>query len=575
MKKGNYRWRIIGKSRKSSKSRIGRKNQDYIISVLLANRGIDNISEKDEFFDPKKPLNLTIEELGIDKKEVDKAVKRIKKAIGQKERIIIYGDYDADGICATAILWESLYAVTKRVLPYIPDRFTEGYGINSESIQRVKSDYPDLKLIITVDNGIVAKEAVETARKLGIDVIISDHHTKTNKTPNALAIVHTTKLCGSSVAWVLAREFINKIQISKPKFQIEKSLDLAAIGTISDQMPLIAANRSFAKLGLQQLNITKRPGLLALFKEAGLINDRTRLRSTSARQIGTYEVNYIIAPRINSMGRMEHAIESLRLLCTKDKNKASELAAYLGETNRKRQDTVEEVVIHAKSTAERIDWHGVIVLADESYHEGVIGLVASKLVEEYHRPAIVLSKGREYSKASARSVSGFNIIEAIREVEYLTEGGGGHPMAAGFTIKTKNINKFIEEFDRLSEPLLSDEVLSRKMKIDMELQFYEINDELVSKLDNFEPTGMGNPKPSFITKKVSVLDARTVGRNSDHLKLILQKGEHVYNAIAFSFGPLLIRLTPGALIDIAYNLEFNRWNGRESLQIKLRDIKLT
>jgi single-stranded-DNA-specific exonuclease len=568
MKKKEYNWKIISK-RKNGKTEK-QKKAVIIADVLLKNRGIKSKEKKKEFFDPTPPAKLSLKKLRIDEKLIASSINRINKAIKSKERIVIYGDYDADGVCATAILLECLYALTKKVHPHIPDRFTEGYGINTESIKKLKEIYPKLKLIITVDNGIVATDAINTANELCIDVIITDHHAKSKKEPKAYSIVHTTKISGAGIAWILSREITKKLKNLKTK-KLKDSLDLAAIGTIADQMPLVGANRSLAKFGLAKLGNTTRPGLLALYNEAGIAESKAR---NFKFEIGTYEVNYIIAPRINAMGRMEHAIESLRLLCTNSKSKAQELAAHLGHTNRDRQNTVEEVVVHAKKYAAKIDWQGAIVLADESYHEGVIGLAASKLVEEYYRPAIVLSKGKNYSKASARSISGFNIIKAIREVDYLTEGGGGHPMAAGFTIQTKKIAEFIDKFDEVSESLLSSEVLSRKMKIDMDIQFDQINSQLISELEEFEPTGVGNPKPSFVTKKVDVLDARTVGRNGDHLKLILQKGEKVFNAIAFSFGSLLLKLTPGKSIDIAYNLEFNRWNGRKSIQLKIKDIKI-
>ena len=344
-----------------------------------------------------------------------------------------------------------------------------------------------------------------------------------------------------------------------------KGLDLCAIGTIADQLPLIGPNRSFAKYGLESLNDTKRLGLFAMFEEAGI----------KRGSVTTYDVNYIIAPRINAMGRMEHAIDSLRLLCTKNIKKARELAQFLGKTNKERQRVVDEVVLNDRELAQKTTWKGAIVLAHEGYHEGVIGLAASKLVDEFYRPAIVLSKGEKISKASARSVTGFNIIETIRKLDSITLGGGGHPMAAGFSIETDKIEIFSQKFEEITSPLLTDEILTKKLKIDTELSFGRINDRLVDSLEKFEPTGIGNPKPSFQTKLVSVVEARLVGQMGKHLKLKLENNGKTFDAIAFGMGEYTSELTPpGKKVDIVYNLSKEIWNGRKYLQLKIKDLRL-
>lgn len=569
MRNNSYRWEILSKTKDQKQMT---KSQD-IVDILLRNRGIKSRKEKDEFINPTPPEKLTLKSLSISEKEIEKAIKRIEKAIKNSEEIIIYGDYDADGVCATAILWECLYSLTKNVKPYIPSRFEEGYGLNAESIQELKTKNEKLKVIITVDNGISANEAVDKANELGIDVIITDHHQKGKKLPQAHSVIHTDKICGSGVTWVFSREVLT--QLPTAGYQLQRSLDLAAIGTISDQMPLIGPNRSFAKYGLEELNITKRPGLLALFSEAGLDDGRTRLRDTSARQVGTYEVNFIIAPRINAMGRLEHAIDSLRLLCTTSLEKGEMLALHLAKINKDRQKIVDEVVLHAKELAGSKTWQGAIVVAHESYHEGVIGLAAAKLVEEYYRPAIVLSMGEKVSKASARSISGFNIIESIRELDKIILGGGGHPMAAGFSIETEKIELFIAKYTELSAKLLSDEILTKKLKIDLELKFIQLDYELLEQLQKFEPTGIGNPTPVFSSKDVKVISAKTVGTDGSHLKLELEKDGKKINAIAFGKGEILPKLSSQKVIDVVYNLTENTWNGNKSLQLKVKDIKLS
>ena len=386
---------------------------------------------------------------------------------------------------------------------------------------------------------------------MGIDVIITDHHEVGKTTPKAYAIIHTTKISGSAVAWILSREL-----------GTTNALELAAIGTISDQLSLIGPNRSFAKYGLEVLRETKRPGFLSLFEEAKIEKEK----------IGTYEVGFIVAPRLNAMGRLTHAIDSLRLLCTKDIKRARELADLVGKTNFERQKIVETVVAHVLRGTQDKPKGGVIVVAHESYHEGVIGLAAARLVEKFYRPAIVLSKKKDISKASARSIVGFNIIEAIRKLEGLYVEGGGHPMAAGFSIETLKIEEFAEEINKISKPFLTEEILSRKLKIDLEIDFDQINSELVERINQFEPTGLGNFPPSFLTKKVEVLEARTVGRDNTHLKLKLKQGSCVFDAIGFGLA-ITYTLSPNTYIDIVYSIEENIWNNHTSLQLKIRDIK--
>ena len=549
MNNKSKRWEILGKTSKKS------LDIKEIEKILLKNRGIAAKKARKEFFFPTSPEALSLKNLGIAKFQVKRAVARIKKAGKRGETIIVYGDYDADGICATAILWERLYSLDLDVLPYIPERFSEGYGLNSESIKKLKEEKPNLGLIITVDHGIVGGDKVEVARKLGIDVIITDHHQPAKKKPKALALLHTTQIGGAAIAWILAREIKS----------VRDGLDLVAIGTIADQLPLVGANRSFAKYGLVSLNGTQRVGLNALFSEAGIVKG----------EIGPYEVGFMIAPRINAMGRLVHAIDSLRLLCTKNNQRAGELARLLNKTNLERQRIVEEVVLHALRQAQDESFaRSVIVVAHESYHEGVIGLAAARLVEEFYRPAIVISKKGKIAKASARSISGFNIIETIRKLEgYLIEGGG-HPMAAGFSIKTDKIEDFTQKLNKISASVLTEDILTKKLKIDLEVGFRNLGQELLALSESFEPTGLGNPAPIFATRNVTVADARVVGREKTHLKLVLEESGRTLSAIAFGLGVIYKSLRPKTKIDIAYALEENTWNGNTNLQLKIKDIKM-
>lgn len=547
------RWKVLA----SSKSKVIKAEE--IVDLILKNRGLKTKSERKEFINPTSPYKISLSRYGIKSTGMNKAIKRIVKAKKDEEKVIILGDYDADGMCGATILWECFTELGIDTMPFIPDRFSEGYGLNKVTITNLQKKYPDVKLVISVDNGIVAYEGCLLAKKLGIDVIITDHHQLGRKLPKALAFVHTTEISGAAVAWVFAKEIGKKLKkASKPT-----GLELAGVGTIADQLPLLGVNRSFAKYGLDELNVTKRAGLLALFQEA-------RLKKGS---IGVYDINFVIAPRLNAPGRLTHGIESMRLLCVKDKGKTQVLAKHLGKINYQRQQIVDKVVIHAKAAAGKSDWQGVIVLAHKSYHEGVVGLAASRIVEKYYRPAIVLSKGKKISKASARSISGFNIIKVIRKLDNLLINVGGHPMAAGFSIKTENIDKFTKKLTKLTTPLLTNEILSRKLKIDVEIDFGSINWKLVKEISKLGPNGIGNPTPTFVTFGVNVLNAKPVGREGNHLKLTLENKDKVFDAIAFSFGKLFLKMTPGTQIDLVYSLEENVWANKRSIQIKVKDIK--
>ncbi len=552
MKQGAKKWEIKNKT-----PVLGTK---ALISVLLKNRGINTEKQQKEFFNPADPMQIDLKTLGISKSQVDKAIKRIKEAINNKEHVIVYGDYDADGITGTATMWETLHALGLNVLPHIPERFSEGYGLNLESVKKLKKADPKITLIITVDHGITVGSKVDELKKLGIDMIISDHHQIGRVKPKPLALVYTTQIGGSALAWVFAREIIKSLK--EENFSIKERLELAAIGTIADQLTLTGPNRSIVKYGLDELNRTKRLGLKALIDDAGIKNS-----------IGTYEAGFIIAPRINSMGRLKHGIESLRLICTNIPLKAREIAKNIGATNLERQKIVEEIVVHALQQAQGARMESVIVLASESYHEGVIGLAAARLVEEFYRPAIVLSKKGDIAKASARSISGFNIIEAIRKLEDLYIEGGGHPMAAGFSIHTEKIAEFRDRLNKIAKPALTPEILSKKLMIDAEIPFDFLTKKLLEEIKKFEPVGLGNPAPVFMSKGIEVLDARVIGRDSKHLKLKLKQDEHVFDSIYFGGGEIYSNLTPGTNVDVVYRLEENEWNGRTSLQLVIKDIK--
>lgn len=519
------KWEIVG-------------HGDDIISVLLKNRGVKTKKEKEVFLHPPYPPNIP------DLPDMDRATIRVKKAMKNKESIVVYADYDADGITAGAIMWEALHSLGAIVMPYIPHRVEEGYGLSIKGIDAVREQF-DPSLIITVDHGITAWEKVEYAKKQGIEVIVTDHHVKPKKLPDC-TIVHTTQLSGAGVSWVLANALDHA------------SVELAAIGTIADMVPLFGPNRSIAKYGLAALNDTKRVGLEALIADAGLTKGN----------LDVYAVSHMLAPRLNAMGRLEHAMDALRLLCTKQKEKAALLARTLGLKNRERQQLTTDTVSHVLHRLPKIR-KKLIFVSHESYNPGVIGLVAGKLVEECYRPAIVVAKGEVYSKASARSVNGFNIVEAIRSCSDILVDVGGHPMAAGFTVETKNLTKLQERLEELAEKELHEDTLTRTLKIDMEIPLEAVTPALYKDIQELQPFGFGNPEPVFATRGVAVESARLVGAEGKHLKLRLASG---FDAIAFNQGTLYAQLQSHPTIDLAYTISLDTWNGTARLQLKVKDI---
>lgn len=547
------KWDIVGKL-KTNKEKI---ETEEIIQLLLENRGITDAKEIEEFLTPKLE-SVTIDAVGIDKKELKKAVSRIQTAIEKQEQIVVYGDYDVDGICGSAILWEALHGLGAKVTPYIPHRMEEGYGLSIAGIENLKEKFADITLIITVDNGIVANEAVDFANKNGIDVIISDHHVPAEKLPNAFAIVHTTKLCGTAVGFLLSKEFGSKN---------DDHLELVALATIADLVPLLSSNRTLTKFGIEKLHQTKRPGLLALFHESGI----------DKNTIGTYEIGHVIAPRLNAMGRLESAMDSLRLICTKDHNRAEMLAGKLSQINRQRQQITQETVLHARTSLgdiSLVSLKKLIFISHETYQQGVIGLVAGKLVEEFYRPAIVIAKGEKLSKASARSIHGFNMIEFIRNASEFLIDVGGHPMAAGFTVQTDKISLLQAKLEKLVEDVIKEEHLLRTLRIDCEIDLSAITNSFYQVLSRFEPFGMTNPQPVFVSKNITIEDMRLVGKDRTHVKLRLVSPQASFDAIAFGMGTRSDELKIGNTIDIVYTIDKDTWNGNNKLQLKVKDFKL-
>jgi len=528
-----------------------------LLKILLANRGIVTKKETEDFLNPNLS-DVTINSVKINKNELKKALARISKAIKEKQKIIIFGDYDVDGISASAILWETLNSLGADVLPFIPSRFDEGYGLSKEGIDNLLSKQK-LDLIITVDNGIVANKAVEYANKKNIDVIITDHHMPSKNLPNAFAIIHTTLLCGAGVAYLFSKEIAGQKINDK-----DTHLELVALATISDLVPLTFANRILVYFGLRALRKTSRIGLLSLIEKAGIRKE----------DIGVYEIGHILAPRLNAMGRLSSAMDSLRLICTNNKKRADELSTLLSKTNFQRQQVTIDALVDARKKVEEKEIKNLIFIASESYQQGIVGLVAGRLVEEYYFPSIVISKGKKYSKASARSVKGFNIIEFLRTASDLLVDVGGHPMAAGFTVETSKLELLEEKLFENASKLLKKQHLERSLRIDAELPLDLINSDTYLQIQKLSPFGMANPEPTFVTKDFKIESIRLLGNEGQHLKLKIIKDNLFFDAIAFGIGNKN-ELKIGDSVDVVYTIDENEWNGNKNLQLKIKDIRKT
>jgi single-stranded-DNA-specific exonuclease len=542
-------------------------NVPPMISRILLNRGIDTL-EKAKLFFRGKMENLYDPFLLAD---MEKAVNRIIKAILHKEKILIYGDYDVDGITSVSMLYLLLKQLGANVRFYIPHRVQEGYGISTTGIEEAAKEQIDL--IISVDCGITALKEVNYARQLNMDVIISDHHEPGIQLPEAYAILNPKcensnypfqELAGVGVAYKLAQAIINASNLDESI--IKDYVDLVAIGSAADIVPLIDENRIFVKEGLKKLNETNRPGLRALLQVAGLFN----------KPIGTGQVVFVIAPRINAVGRMGNAERAVELLTTQDADLALEIANILETENRQRKNIDEETFKTAQQQVdEKFDLNNYfgLVLDQEGWHPGVIGIVASRVVEKYYRPTIMISIEDNIGKGSARSISGFDIYLALKQCEDLLLGYGGHKYAAGLTIEKDKIEAFRERFNEIACQQLDEELLSPKLRIEGEIRLGEINSRLYKYLKLLAPFGPQNMRPVFLSQKLQVVGTPAIVGNN-HLKFKVRQDGIVLDAIGFNLGDLIYRIEPGASnLDMTYVIEENSYLGRTTLQLRVKDLR--
>ncbi|MFZ1721215.1 MAG: single-stranded-DNA-specific exonuclease RecJ [Microgenomates group bacterium] len=553
------------------------QNFNELEQILLKNRNIDSAKQ---FFEPIQPNDISATDIGFDQKQLDIAIKRFETAFKKNEDILIFGDYDADGICATAVLWNVLISLGAKIRPFIPQREVHGYGLSIPALEEIFT-LQKPKLIITVDNGIVAHEAVDFAVKNSVDIIITDHHQPESidsalHLPKATSVVHSTKLCGTTVSWMFAREIVRSVEKNKKISQeiaqktievLQNQLDLCGIATIADQVPLLEFNRSFAVSGIRALQKSQRPGIIALCQDASI--DQLEITSDS--------IGFGIAPRINAMGRLAHGLDALRLLCTGNLKKAKQYAQVIGNKNTERKDMTTEMYTHALMQAKLQAEEHILIVASSEYHEGIIGLIAGRLSERFSKPAIVLHLGKTEAKASARSVAGVNIVDLIRLVQSDLLSVGGHPMAAGFGLLLENFEKIQKKLFSLAREQISQELLTPGLEIDCDLPWKLVTDELVQLQDKFAPFGSANPRPLFAIDS-KVVATKRLGAEGKHLKLMLcevdqENASTTIEALAWNKGEWAETIEEGQKLHIAAKVERNIWQGRSKIQLILRDIQ--
>ncbi len=549
---------------------LGEKlNMSPILTLLLIRRGITTESAAKRFFRPQ--LADLINPFLM--KDMDIAVDRLNDAMGRKERILVYGDYDVDGCTAVALVYKFLLQFYSNIEYYIPDRYDEGYGVSKKGIDYAKEQ--GVKLIIILDCGIKAIDEIAYAKEQGIDFIICDHHVPDEKLPDAVAILNPKReddpypfkdLCGCGVGFKFMQAFAKNNGI--PFSRLIPLLDLCAVSIAADIVPVIDENRILAFHGLKQLNQNPSVGLKAIIDICGLNN----------RELSMSDIIFKIGPRINASGRMENGRESVDLLVEKDLGMALRMAKHINEYNEQRKDIDKQMTEEANQIVARLEnqkHQSSIVLYDENWKKGVIGIVASRLTEIYFRPTVVLTRDGDYATGSARSVTGFDIYSAIKSCRHLLVNFGGHTYATGLTLKWDRIKEFRMAFQQYVDDHILPEQTEANLKIDSVIDFKDITKRLHNDLKKFSPFGPGNPKPLFCT--LNVYDygtSKVVGREQEHIKLELvdSKSSNVVKGIAFGQSASARYIKSKRSFDIAYTLEDNVFK-HNAIQLQIEDIR--
>ena len=530
------------------------------MAQLLYNRGLTDLSQLESFLAADSRLSGDPFRLP----DMSRAVARIYQALLSGENIAIYGDFDADGITATALLVQGLTTLGGKTIPYIPHRLTEGYGLKTAALDNLHGQ--GISLVISVDCGITALPEVKKAKKMGLDVIITDHHTPLPEIPPAIAVVDPklpdsdypfSGLSGVGVALKLLQALFQGIGKEK---QLDELLDLVALGTVADMMPLLGENRYLVKEGLKLINAAPRLGIRELMAQAGL----------NVGSIDTESISWVIAPRLNAAGRLAHALTSYKLLMTDSPQEARQLAVWLDGKNTERQRLTTRVLAKAKEQILAQGISPMLIAGDKDYPVGIAGLVASRLAGEFYRPAIVIKVGEQVSSGSCRSIPEFNIIAALRQCGRLFSHYGGHSQAAGFTLPTRNLPCLKQYLSQLAATQLAGVDLRPHLDIDAEVILLDLIGDTFQAIQQLAPFGQGNPAPTFLSRRVEVVDSRTMGSNGEHLRVKLKQGGTVWDGVGFGMGSHLAELS--LPVDIVYNLEIDRWRGEERLRLNILDF---
>jgi len=568
-----HRWTVVDPPPQHTVEELAKAiNVPEKIAHILIHRGITNYEEAKKFFRPQlTDLHDPFLMMGM-----TEAVDRVLQAIDRKEKILIFGDYDVDGTTSVAMLYLYFTQLGNEVITHIPDRIKEGYGISIMGIDKGKEF--GATVLIAIDCGISAIEQVEYARTQGIDVIICDHHEPGEQIPNAVAVLDTFQpsdkypfkfLCGCGVGFKL----LQAVERTRKKEIIaENFVDLITLATTADIVPLTGENRIITKIGLQKINTEPRPGLRAIIESSGL----------KLGKISTGQIVFVLAPRINAVGRMGDATRAVKLLTSTDYTVAHELAQILEEENRNRRKVDEDTFSKAQQLVEtllEVDSDPAIVLHHEEWHPGVIGIVASRLVEKYYRPTIMMTTVDGIAKGSARSIVGFDIHKALKRVESKLLQFGGHKYAAGLAVALDRIDEFREAFNEVVQEMMPEKIRIPELRIDTEISLSELNPRFLRILREFAPYGPGNMRPIFLTRNVEILGTpKIVGK--DHLKIKLREGQTVFDAIGFGLGSLLEKVkTNGNDLDIVFSVdehEFAPAGGTGAVplpQLKIKDIR--
>ena len=554
------KWQIY----EEEQEKINKISIQYHINKLLASILVNRNIEEDKIEAFLNPTRKSFHDPFL-MPDMKKAVDRILKAMQNKEKIIIYGDYDVDGITSITVLKSFLEDRGVHVDSYIPNRLEEGYGLNKPAIEKIAEN--KYQLMITVDCGISGIEEIEYANSLGIETIVTDHHEVGDSLPNAIAIVDAKRkdneypcrdLAGVGVVFKLIQAIGIKLGLEEKEYL--KYLDIVCIGTISDIVPLVDENRAIAKLGLLLVRQTKNLGLQSLLMSSGYKN------------IDSTTISFGVAPRINACGRMGHADEALNLFLSKDIYEVNELTKKLNEYNKIRQETEKNIYEDAVNQIEqnKLNEKNAIIVSGKNWHHGVIGIVSSKITDLYFKPSILLCNEGKFSKGSGRSIPGFDLHQALMQCQDTIDRFGGHAMAIGITIKTDKFQEFAEEFENVAKEAKIDEIIPI-INIDAKIELNEINKEMVESLKLLEPYGEGNKMPIFAFRNLKIDSIRALSEGK-HIKLTLKDNNNIINAIGFNLGKIAEDYRIGDKIDVVGTLEINSFNGVDSLQINVKDI---